>query len=503
LLALIVQLYGCDSRSPPTQLALAPRIAANANSLQIVPAQQPEFDLTIHDYVVDCSAGSVDLSVAQPEASGFVWLGTTTRPIGATIRDVIGMSQQQFRRTVRLAPGHAFRFAFAGHHPYSVRCLPSGFPPLSVSTSGTPQEQWYIFAPDITGGGDYVIITDAHGTPVWWLQEPGLEPIDAKVLDSNHITWTHVASSGSYYIRDFNGQIVNTLAADLDIHDLQPTGTGTYFSIRYVQRECPPDCADMSPWGGSAQMSVTDGEIVELDANSNILWSWNTRDHIALSEAGATGWFAGRGGDIIHMNAVEPDGTDAVLFSARHLNAIYRVIKSTGAIDWKIGGTVRPESLTVIGDVRPTAVGPNGQVLRGQHDVRRWADGTISVHDNGTLAGRPPSIMRYRLDLTNRTAEVVQEIHDERVTDSPCCGSARLLSDGHWLVEWGGAPFTTELDSTGTPVLTINYNEGSAFSYRAVGVPSGIVSTTTLWAGMDAMYGNSPVSDSPNSPVAR
>jgi hypothetical protein len=180
------------------------------------------------------------------------------------------------------------------------------------------------------------------------------------------------------------------------------------------------------------------------------------------------------------MNAIEPDGTDGLMFSARHLNAIYHITKSTGAIDWKIGETPRPESLAVIGDLRPGAVGPNGQALSGQHDVRKWSDGSGSVHDNGTLVGRPPSIIRYRIDTTNRTAEVVEEIHDDRVSQSSCCGSARWLPGGNGLVQWGATPFLTELDPRGTPVLTIEYNLGAEFSYRAVPVLSGMVDADTL-----------------------
>jgi hypothetical protein len=138
-------------------------------------------------------------------------------------------------------------------------------------------------------------------------------------------------------------------------------------------------------------MGLLDQEIIELDQQSNVLWSWRTRDHIALVESGAAGFSPGVGNDIIHMNSVEPDGADGVIFSARHLSAIYRIIKSTGAIDWKVGGTPRAESLVVIGDTRPTAIGANGIALSGQHDARRWPDGTVSVHDNArSQIDRPP-----------------------------------------------------------------------------------------------------------------
>ncbi len=457
------------------------------NWLQIVPAQRPNFDPSVHDYVIDCSTtASIDITATAARLHGFVFLGTTALP-----KQVWPSSDLTMRQTVELKPGQGFKFYLTSGGIYSVRCLPPDFPPLTVSGTGTPQSQWYVFAPDLGNGGDgnYVIITDPRGTPVWWMHDVPHFIVDAKVLDSNHVTWTRLDAAGSYYIRDFSGQVTSTLTQpQLDIHDLQPTGSGTYYAIRYVTRTCPPDCADMSPWGGSDRMAVTDAMIVELDANSNVVWSWNTRDHIALAETGDIAWFPGIGADIIHMNAVEPDGDDGVLFSARHLNAIYRIVKSTGAIDWKIGGVPRPESLTILNDNRPTAIGYN--TLSGQHDVRRWPDGTVSVHDNGTLVSRPPAVVRFQLDLANRTATVVQMLSDSRVTGSGCCGSARLLDGGNWLVQWGAADYMTELDSSGNQVMTINYNLGTTFSYRAVPVPTGLVSAVTLRAGMDKMNRN-------------
>jgi hypothetical protein len=242
----------------------------------------------------------------------------------------------------------------------------------------------------------------------------------------------------------------------------------------------------MSAWDGSAQAAVIDAEIHEIDSQSNVLWTWRTRDHIALNESGTRPWFPGQGDDIIHMNAVEPDGDGALLFSARHLDAIYHITKSTGAIDWKLGGSQRAESLTVIGDTRPTATGTTGQALSGQHDVRLLADRTVTLHDNGTNANRPPFAMRYVIDETARTAQVVEAVQDPRATYSGCCGSARRLPGGNWVVQWGENPYMTELDPSGNPVLTISY-QGTTFSYRAVPILPGVVSADQLRQGMDNM----------------
>ncbi len=54
------------------------------------------------------------------------------------------------------------------------------------------------------------------------------------------------------------------------------------------------------------------------------------------------------------MNSVEPDG-DGFIVSFRHMIAVYRIDKATGKVTWKLGGTTRAESLTMIGDTLATS----------------------------------------------------------------------------------------------------------------------------------------------------
>jgi hypothetical protein len=501
-LSMIWVLAACSSNSGQ-QLSVAFGPAASGTftpSQSMAVSLTPQFNPLVHDYVTQCTGiPSVQLTVALPPnvAIGLV------EPSGATVPSQTYKSGR-FQQTMTMAAGQRLQFSLSTQSEgYSVRCLPADFPPLQVpkSTVGDPtltnnestlpQAQWYVFAlglghtVGVAAPPSYVIIADAHGTPVWWMSEPLGSVLDAKVLSGNQVAWT-TQTAGQYFLRNFSGELLNTLTGNLDDHELRLTPQATYLVIQTVQRVCPPDCADMSPWGGSASAAVIDAEIHEIDSSSNVIWKWRTRDHIALYETGQESWFPGVGNDIIHMNAVSYVDPDHLLFSARHLNAIYRITKSTGAIDWKIGGAPRAESLTVTEDIRPTALGPKGVVLNGQHDVRYWPDGTVSVHDNGTDANRPPFVVRYQIDMSSKTAEVVEEFTDARVAFSACCGSARRISGGHWLVDWGDNQLATEMVQ-GLPVLTIQYPTSGLFSYRAVPVLPGVVSADTLRAGMDAM----------------
>jgi hypothetical protein len=464
--------------------AVATVPAVVAPSVSTTPALTPAFDPAIFDYVVRCtdSLGSVTLSAELPTGSTISVNGAAALSGSVSV-------------PVSLAPNAEMTWVISGGgstNTYYARCLPADFPQMTATVSGVPQAQWYMIAPSLTFANPpepYVVIVDAHGTPVWWMYDSTAPPIDQKLMPDTgsgaELAWAHSSSSfaSSYSFYGLDGQLHRTIGAGtLDIHDLQPTPTGTLLALRSIPRDCPntpSDCVDESQWGGPSSVNPIDAQVVELDGSGDQVFSWSTRGHISLDES--ADWIAaGQTSDIIHINSVAPDGSDAFIFSARHLNAVYHVTKSTGAIDWKLGGTPTAQSLTVVGD--PSG----GPVFSGEHDARLLPDGTLTVHDNGTLAGRPPRVLRFKLDLVQRTATVIEDISDARVPSSSCCGSARKLTGGDWVVDWGSTTTTTELSPAGDPVLTIQLAPGY-FSYRTVPVESGVLSAAQLRAGMDAM----------------
>ena len=120
-----------------------------------------------------------------------------------------------------------------------------------------------------------------------------------------------------------------------------------------------------------------------------------------------------------------------MIASFRHLDAVYKIRKSTGKIVWKLGGTTRPRASTVKGD-------PRGYTFGAQHDARLLSDGTLTVFDNRTnLANTRPRAVRFRIDEQSGTATLLRSITDPDVTSSNCCGSARRLDTGDWLIDWG------------------------------------------------------------------
>ena len=61
------------------------------------------------------------------------------------------------------------------------------------------------------------------------------------------------------------------------------------------------------------------------------------------------------------------------------------------------------------------------------------------MFDNRTNLGTPPRAVRFRIDEQAGTATLLQSITDPNVPVSDCCGSARRLANGDWLIDWGQA----------------------------------------------------------------
>ena len=235
--------------------------------------------------------------------------------------------------------------------------------------------------------------------PVWWYKASG-PPVDASLFSGNLVAFS-LYPGADYQLRRLDGTLmrtVGTVGTPTDFHELKPLLNGNFIVTSYKVR----DGVDLSPYGGPSNATVQDAEIQEINPSGAVVWRWNSKDHIPLSETPDRWWSyilknsvtlpdGRKAYDPVHLNAVEPDGT-SLLISARHLDAIYSIDRSTGNLEWKVGGRTTSKSLAVVGDnVTPT--------LGGQHDVRRLSDGTVSVYDNNTDLGRPPRVLRFRIDL--------------------------------------------------------------------------------------------------------
>jgi outer membrane protein assembly factor BamB len=449
--------------TPPTTL----EVSAN-------PGLFPTFDPTITDYVIRCTGAPVQVTIGAPD-------GTTVSVDGQPAQS------GRFTASVNRTTGESFTLATqtapAAPITYYVRCLPTDFPTWTASRTGTTQAEWYLTAPISGTSGNYPTIFDNNGVPIWW--GPQVNTGFVELLPDGNLAWTKSDGTPAEE-RRLDGSLVNTITPSggtPDLHDLLRLPNGDYVMVADTIRTG----VDFSSWGGPASASVLDAVIQELTPTGTVVWSWDTADHIPVSETDPQ-WRASallNGGiyDAYHWNSIEATGTGFIV-SYRHLDAVYDIDQSSGNLVWKLGGSATPESLTIAND----PVFTNGSHFGGQHDARLLADGTVTAFDDGTNLGRAPRAVRYQIDTGTHAATMLGQQSDPTAASaSPCCGSARLLPGGDWIMGWGGTNTISELDSTGTRVFLMQFASGTLI-YRALPVPYGQLDRATLRADMDAQH---------------
>ncbi len=82
--------------------------------------------------------------------------------------------------------------------------------------------------------------------------------------------------------------------------------------------------------------------IVELDAQGNVLWSWDVGAHVPLSEADPFDPTATYNGttvnDFTHSNALQWDYNNSIVYlNCRHINTFYKINMTTGDLVWACG----------------------------------------------------------------------------------------------------------------------------------------------------------------------
>jgi Arylsulfotransferase (ASST) len=369
--------------------------------------------------------------------------------------------------------------------------LPADFPPTRFeSIRPVPFDLFVVTYSGPQDGRPWVIVFDTEGKPRWWFN-PDTRALWGQILRDGTVVWARSFGDGygldprmAHEVRSESGnllRLVKTEGSIVDGHEYRELPNGDVLLDTYV-----PETADLRRVGGPRRATIVSAEVQEVDPAGKVRWRWNSRGHIALSETGR--WWRNvlsnprrrlqrEAFDPVHINSIEPRGHDEVIVSTRHTDAVYGIDRASGEIRWKLGGSPTGKSLRVVGD-------PAKKLLGGQHDVRLDRFGRLTVFDNGKDRPRRPRVVFYKLDLAADKAIYKGQLNDPEVKRSHCCGSARELPGGGWLVSWGDNKLVTGFDRQGRIAFRLHL---PAPTFRAVPVPPAATSVRELERGMSAM----------------
>lgn len=211
---------------------------------------------------------------------------------------------------------------------------------------------------------------------------------------------------------------------------------------------------------GSANTHVTGFVVQEFDEDHNLLFQWDSNDHIPPTAGYPFYGYNPNGFDYCHGNSIDEDSDGNLLLSFRHLNAVYKIDRQTGKVLWQLGGKTSSFTFT------------NDGGFSGQHDVRRLPNGHIALFDNANMAA-PPRISRaveYELDTVNWLAKKVWEYQYtpgffSRAMAGHQTTPERLHAIGYGLV-FRPNPSAVLVDDAGSLISELFFAD-SVMSYRS------------------------------------
>lgn len=351
-------------------------------------------------------------------------------------------------------------------------------PPLTVTVNNNPTPgRIYLNNFRTVTYPPHMIIANNDGTP-YYTREVAQNTPDFKKSPRGTLTYFSLQKQ-KFYEEDVNYNKIDSFYCGngyvTDNHDLQILPNGHAYVMSY-----DPQIVDMSlivP-NGVSNATVIGLIIQEIDENKNVVFQWRSWDHYNILDATHTAMNASTI-DYVHGNAIEPDDDGNVLISARHLSEITKINRSTGAMIWRLGG------------VNNQFTFPNDSIeISYQHDIRRIANGHITMFDNGNF--HTPNFSRsieYQLDEVNKIATLVWQYRNTPDIYGGSRGSSQRLSNGNTFICWGSTnPNFTEVTPDGTVVLEMSLPSG-IYSYR--GYKEELSLTLNLNLAIEGFYNSS------------
>ncbi len=350
--------------------------------------------------------------------------------------------------SAKLAPGYIFITSF-----YDVN-----YPPM-VGQSGplildnSLQPVWFHPVPVRLVASNLSLQTfDGHPALAWW---------------QGVVTNTGATESGEDVVVNQHYQTVATVRGrdgwKLTLHEIAISGDDVWVT---ANKDIP---MNLSHWGGAYNGALEDSAVQEYNLKTGkLIYNWDARDHIPLSESWATLPTNGFPWDAYHVNSVELVGDGTFLVSMRDTWAVYLVNIATGHIEWTLGGKHSSFSFA-----------PGAQ-FEWQHDAVLHPGGLLTVFDDhccqltggGTYvpATAPSRALELHLDQRTHTATLVAQYGGNRRFNSEYMGDTQPLANGNSFVGWGSEPYFSEYSRSGKLLLDAFF-PGSDLSYRAMVQP--------------------------------
>lgn len=341
------------------------------------------------------------------------------------------------------------------------RPVPAEVVPYEFVRYDTASHGYYLTAPFAIGTpaglenlASPAMILDDDGFLVWYLPTDAQPLLDFKYhpdYQQYSFIKNHSTTDIRFALMDADFQLldsfttINGIAPDL--HEFRITENQTYLLSGLHDSIMDLSGFTFNGVPGSTQTHAIGFVVQELDENRQLLFQWNSNEHLHPSEAYAQYGYGPNYFDYAHGNAITETPNGDLLVSLRNTNGIYKVNRQSGALEWKLGGKL--SSFTFANDPGFSA----------QHDVQYLPNGNITLFDNANMAQAPKvsRAVEYSLDTINWVATKVWEYQHTPGFFSPAMGNHQTSEERLHLVNYG-------LNFRPDPSFVLTDDEGQVLS---------------------------------------
>lgn len=294
---------------------------------------------------------------------------------------------------------------------------------LEGPTAGLAEGNYFI---GLAGSNSAMGVHDSQSNwpPLWQVEWPN-KGHDFKV-NLNGLPTFYNRDDRSFRVVDGEGVEVDSLYAldgyISDNHDFLMLNNGTHFIFSYDDQ-----IVDMSEVveGGNPETEVEGFVIQEIDIDLNIILEWRSWDFFEITDNEILD-LTGDDLNLFHINSLEIDDDENLMFSCRHIEEITKIDRNSGEIIWRWGSNSNNMFQF-----------PSSALFSHQHDLRRLDNGNLLMYDNANLTTQISRSIEYAMDLETMSVEVVWEYTHPDLLFGASMGGTQRLDNGNTVIYWG------------------------------------------------------------------
>ena len=406
----------------------------------------PAFDADTYHYTVICSNSTTLQVTAAARRSG----ASLTLLAADPIDNLHSVGSLDVAVSAHDHLDVAIELSDAGETTmYIVHCRPANFPGVKILKKLDDASEGLLFV-----GVGYGTLLDYNGVPRFTIGRghnfrpyPNGPTIDGKTV--------RYGMGRKALDEDFELIRIADVVAPLtsaNLHDLLITDRGFLF-ISY--HDMSRDLSDLEDDNGAPLPTaalMTDSVIQEVAPDGTELFRWNSWDHLDVLKAEdcliAEKYLRGRT-EYGHLNSLQIADGD-IIASFRGCAQVLRIDRSSGAVEWKLGGTPPDPDSAHTHTYLPLVDDPAGEFC-GQHHVTLTAAETVVLFDNGVQCLGPRKIETpfsrvVEYDISSGTQAVFMREYrrplEQGYSDSE--GGVMVVNgddndpeNDRWVISWG------------------------------------------------------------------